>query len=95
MPSIPKILETATEYKSIVKFLQAKIISEDLQQNHIAKSNFIHRCKKFELDKDEFLYTRAIIKDEVIKPTIEAITRHFLPFQSTISELLKKKFKLT
>src|SRR6266487_3583782 len=67
MPAIPKIPETATEYQSIVKYLQSKTISETIQKNPIAKSNFAHRCKKFEVDENKILYIPAVIKDGIIK----------------------------
>jgi len=67
MPAIPKIPETATEYQSIVKYLQSKTIPETIQKNPIAKSNFARRCKKFEVDENEILYIPAVTKDSIIK----------------------------
>ncbi|CAG8656258.1 3311_t:CDS:1, partial [Paraglomus brasilianum] len=60
MPAIVKIPETVSEYQAIVTYLQSDTIPLDIQNNRIAKSNFIRRCKKFEVDERNFLYVSTV-----------------------------------
>ncbi|CAG8601829.1 13058_t:CDS:2 [Acaulospora morrowiae] len=65
MPAIPKIPETLEEYQIIIKYLQSKTIPNDIQQDPTKKSNFIRHCKKFEVDENNFLYVKPIMKDGI------------------------------
>jgi transposase InsO family protein len=56
MPAIVKIPETTSEHQAIIAYLQSNIIPPNIQKNRVAKSNFIRRCKKFEIDENNILY---------------------------------------
>ena len=60
MPAIVKIPETISEYQAIVTYLQSATVPLDIQNNRIAKSNFIRRCKKFEVDERGILYVSTV-----------------------------------
>ncbi|CAG8611116.1 4712_t:CDS:2 [Paraglomus brasilianum] len=64
MPAIVKIPETDAEYKAIVLYLQSQILPPDVKDCAQKKSNFARRCKKFEVDKDQILYTKQTAKNE-------------------------------
>ena len=60
MPAIVKIPETVSDYQAIVTYLQSDIKPLDIQNDRIAKSNFIRRCKKFEVDERGVLYVSTV-----------------------------------
>ena len=64
MPAIVKIPETEVEYNSIITYLQSKTLPPEIKNNLKEKSNFTRRCKKFELDNDNILYTKPTDKCE-------------------------------
>src|SRR6185295_5979566 len=60
MPAIVKIPETVSEYKAIVAYLRSNTLPLSTQNDRIAKSNFIRRCKKFEVDERDVLYVSTV-----------------------------------
>ncbi|CAG8496937.1 6178_t:CDS:2 [Acaulospora morrowiae] len=76
MPAIPKIPETLEEYQIIIKYLQSKTIPNDIQQDPTKKSNFIRHCKKFEVDENNFLYVKPIMKDGIILEKCHVIPKY-------------------
>ncbi|CAG8550070.1 1942_t:CDS:2 [Cetraspora pellucida] len=67
MPNIPKIPETVEEYQTIVEYLQSGTLPADVQKNPTIKFNFIRRCKILEVDENNVLYTKLVVKNSVIK----------------------------
>ncbi|CAG8486672.1 7162_t:CDS:2 [Acaulospora morrowiae] len=84
MLAIPKISETIEEYQTIVKYFQLKFISDDIQKNSIIKFNFIHYYKNFEIDKNEILYIKPVIKN--------AVTSEFAICEITTVQAAASKF---
>ena len=84
MPAIVKIPETQEDYNDIVNYLKSKILPLKVQNKPQERSNFIRRCKKFEVDDNEILYTKATNKSE---------KRRILPkFDRDLRELILKHF---
>lgn len=67
MPAIAKIPETVAEYEAIVTYLQSNTIPLDIQNNRIARNNFIRRCKKFEADERNILYVSTVQDNSVTR----------------------------
>jgi transposase InsO family protein len=84
MPAIVKIPETQEEYNEILSYLQSKTLSPKIENKARERSNFIRRCKKFELDDNNILYTKATSKYE---------RRRVLPkFDKTLRDLVLNRF---
>jgi len=84
MPAIVKIPETEEEYNAIVTYLRSKTLPPEIENSPKEKSNFTRRCKKFELDNDEILYT---------KPTDKCERRRVLPkSDKKLRELILRRF---
>ena len=64
MPAIVKIPETEEEYTSIVLYLQSNVLPPNAGESPQKKSNFIRRCKKFEIDDNNILYVKVTTKSE-------------------------------
>ena len=64
MPAIVKIPETEEEYTSIVLYLQSNVLPPNAGESPQKKSNFIRRCKKFEIDNNNILYVKVTTKSE-------------------------------
>ncbi|CAG8504710.1 803_t:CDS:2 [Acaulospora morrowiae] len=88
MPVIPKIPKTLKEYQIIIEYLQSKTIPNDIQQDPTKKSNFIRRCKKFEVDKNNFLYDKPIMKNGIILKKCRVIPK----YDKEICALILKHF---
>jgi transposase InsO family protein len=83
MPAVAKIPETEEEYKSIVLYLQSNILPPNAKESPQKKSNFIRRCKQFQVD-EEILYTR---------PTNKNGRRRVLPkYDTKLRELVLNRF---
>jgi len=84
MPAIVKIPETESEYRGIVLYLQSKVLPPSVEKNAQKKSNFIRRCKKFEIDEDQILYT---------KPTANNEKRRVVPkYDTELRDLILNRF---
>ena len=83
MPAIAKIPETEEEYKSIVLYLQSNILPLKAKESPQKKSNFVRRCKQFEVD-EEILY---------IRPTNKNGRRRVLPkYDTKLRDLVLNRF---
>lgn len=83
MPAVTKI-ETEEEYKSIVLYLQSNILPTNAEESPQKKSNFIRRCKQFEVDDEEILYVR---------PTNKNGRRRVLPkYDTKLRDLILTRF---
>ncbi|CAG8754423.1 14650_t:CDS:2, partial [Cetraspora pellucida] len=78
--------QTPREYQTIIEYLQSKTISDDIQQDSTKKSNFIHRCKKFEVDKNSFLYVQPVVKDGLMLEKCQVVSKYDKEMHALILE---------